>query len=139
MRLRCKFAIGVCLMLTFGCISSRGAEPSISALLKHYETSGLKLQGVTLYDSVYFAKDGFDTVEMGKVRGRDPKNNAIAYSFTLYRHKSIEKTKLRLELGEMMKWEMLAVDTVVLQWDEGSEKRRILDIFKLFNVDGKNE
>ena len=139
MRFRSKYAIAVCVMMTFGSMPSRGAEPSISALLKHFETSGLKLQGVTIHDSVYFADDGFDTVEMGKVRGRDPKNNAIAYSFTLYRHKSIDKTRLRLELGKMMKWEMLAVDTVVLQWDEGSEKERIFEIFKLFNSNLKNE
>jgi hypothetical protein len=75
---------------------------------------------------------------MVRVRGSGTNIYSAAYMFILYRHKSLEKTKLRLELGLMMKWEMHSSGTIVLFWDEGSMKKETVDIFKRFAAKKKD-
>lgn len=110
------------------------AEPTLDDVLKHFDTHGIKLEGVARISNNLFESDGFDTVEMIRAVFDDKNTHSSIYDFTLYRHRNLEKANSRLELGKMMNWPMYAKGAIVLQWKSGT-KKEIIAIFKSFGLE----
>jgi hypothetical protein len=106
--------------------------PTLTSVVEHFKTNGIVMSEAVHFTAERLIDDGFDTLEMIKVLHQDPKQEKVLYSFRLWRQKNIEKTKLRLQMGRHFNWDMTAAGTIVLEWNQGSQKNEVLNAFESF-------